>query len=342
MTDTFTIFYSWQSDLPKPTNQNGIRKSLRVATNLVEDKLIDIRIDIDEATRNTTGSPNIPLTIFTKISSCDIFICDLTTINKNSDGLRKVPNPNVLIELGYAIATLGWERIIMLFNTNFGSFPNDLPFDIDRHRASPFSIKDKSDKEGINQLTQLLNTAIYPILKELPLRPNESKSFSPKKRKRELDVKNLEWLMSKINIIVFDNFIDRMPMTILLNIIHYKDSFQSVISSNSFHLYDERLSELICRFGDNWEKSLSYDTYYLPNVHGKSNNFNIPFDLFPDELAEKDFRKLTKICLELKENFKDLLAYIRTEYLEIDLELTSEKAIKDFENNTHNKLLIST
>jgi hypothetical protein len=331
MTETFTIFYSWQSDLPKPTNQNGIRKSIRSAINLVEDELIDSRIDIDEATRNTTGSPNIPLTIFNKISSCDVFICDLTTINRDSNGIRKVPNPNVLIELGYAIATLGWERIIMLFNTNFGSFPKDLPFDIDRHRASPFLIKDNSDKEGKNKLTQLLNTAIYPILKESPLRPTELKSLSPKKRKRELDIKNLEWIMSSINIIAFDNFIERMPTTIISNILHYKDWFHNITVSNSFHIYDEKLNELIYNFGNNWEKSLSMDKYYLPDGYGKSYKFNIPFDVFPDDKAEEDFRKLTKVCIELKKNFKDLLAYIRKEYLEIDLDLTSEKALKDYE-----------
>ncbi|CAA0198068.1 TIR domain-containing protein [Tenacibaculum maritimum] len=331
MTETFKVFYSWQSDLPKPTNLNGIRKSLRSAINLVEDKLTDKRIDIDEATRNTTGSPNIPLTIFAKISNCDVFICDLTTINSDSNENRKVPNPNVLIELGYAIATVGWERIIMLFNTNFGSFPSDLPFDIDRHRASPFSITDNSDKNGKNQLTQLLNKAIYPIIKESPLKPSELKSLSPEKRKRELDIKNLEWLMSSINIIVFDNFIDRMPNTILSNILHYKDCFYNITISSSFHIYDEKLNELVYTFANNWEKSLSFYKYYSPDGFGTSYKFNIPFDVFPNEQTEKDFRILTKICIELGQNFKDLLAYIRKQYLEIDLEMTSEKALKNYE-----------
>ncbi|MGB8192315.1 MAG: hypothetical protein WCF67_10375, partial [Chitinophagaceae bacterium] len=135
------IFYSWQSDLPKLTNLNAIRQVLRDASSMIESEIEDIRIEIDEATRDLPGSPNIPKAIFGKISASDIFVCDVTTINTNTSAdLRRVPNPNVLIELGYAVATLGWDRIIMLFNTVHGNFPNDLPFDIDRHRATKFTI----------------------------------------------------------------------------------------------------------------------------------------------------------------------------------------------------------
>lgn len=80
-----------------------------------------------------TGSPNISKSIFDKIFVSDIFVCDVTTINGNAPSeLRRTPNPNVLIELGYAAATLGWERILMVHHKHYGQFPSDLPFDIDR------------------------------------------------------------------------------------------------------------------------------------------------------------------------------------------------------------------
>ena len=106
-----TIFFSWQSDLPKETNQNAIRECLRNASSLVESQVDEASINLDEATRSTSGSPNIPLTIFSKIHTCDIFVCDITTINSDQTG-KKTPNPNVLIELGYAISTLGWELYV--------------------------------------------------------------------------------------------------------------------------------------------------------------------------------------------------------------------------------------
>ena len=331
MEETFTIFYSWQSDLPKPTNQNGIRASLRNAINLVEGKLIDSKITLDEATRNTTGSPNIPATIFEKISNCDIFVCDVTTINNDTGNIRKLQNPNVLIELGYAIATIGWGRIIMLFNSNFGTFPNDLPFDIDRHRASPFSITDKFDKGGKKGLTQLLDTAIYPIIKKQPLKPAELKSLSPKERKRELDIKNLKWLMGSINIMAFDNFIDRMPKLIISNILHYKEWFDAITVSNHFHIYDKNLNKLIIRFSERWEKSLSFNEHYYSDSIGGGYQFDIPSDVFRSPESARDFEEIKEICLKLKKDFKKLLAYIREEYLEVDLELTSEKALKDYQ-----------
>jgi len=91
----------------------------RSATNSVENQIDDVIFKLDEATRNVPGSPNIPMTIFDKIIKSDIFICDLTTINTNATDIqRKTPNPNVLIELGFAISQLGWHRIIMLFLTS--------------------------------------------------------------------------------------------------------------------------------------------------------------------------------------------------------------------------------
>lgn len=118
--------------------KKAIRISLQKAISKIESEK-DVIIKIDESTLNEPGSPNIPITIFKKIKSADIFLCDLSIINSESDD-RKVPNPNVLIELGYAIAILGWERIIMVFNSSYGNLSKDLPFDIGVHRVNPFKI----------------------------------------------------------------------------------------------------------------------------------------------------------------------------------------------------------
>lgn len=336
MIETTIIFYSWQSDLPRETNQTVLRQSIRSANNLIEDDIDNIRIELDEATRETTGSPNIPQSIFSKISKSDIFICDLTTINADSEK-RKVPNPNVLIELGYAIAVLGWERIIMLFNTNYGSFPTDLPFDIDRHRTSDFKITNKADKNGKNQLIQLLKVAIKPIIEKKPLKPEEEKALSPKERKRKLDINNLTWIMSSLNIQIFDDFLDNMPTTLIARALYFKDWFCDIARSNKFHLYDKELSRLIYNFRDNWDKSFSYYKYYTPDYYGKSYKFQIPFDVFPDKKTEDDFNELTKICLELRKNFEDLLSFIRNNYLEVDLEETSQNAFDHYLNDMENK-----
>lgn len=42
--------------------------------------------------------------------------------------MRATPNPNVLVELGYAAHSLGWDRIIVVVNTAHGAI-EELPFD---------------------------------------------------------------------------------------------------------------------------------------------------------------------------------------------------------------------
>ena len=91
-----SIFYSWQSDLPGKTNRNfiedAIKKSLK---GINKDNRIIACIDRD--TKDELGSPDIRASIFNKINHSKFFVCD---VSQNENG---VPNPNVLIELGYAI-----------------------------------------------------------------------------------------------------------------------------------------------------------------------------------------------------------------------------------------------
>ncbi|WP_072426965.1 TIR domain-containing protein [Chitinimonas taiwanensis] len=158
----FSIFYSWQSDLPDETNRRAIRSALRTASSSVEAEYPGLRIALDEATRGEAGSPNIPLTILEKIKTCDAFVCDITTINASaSSEYRKTPNPNVLFELGYAVAHIGWGRIVMLFNEALGTFPLDAPFDIDRHRVSTYRLS-RAEAGSKSALASLSNLADLP------------------------------------------------------------------------------------------------------------------------------------------------------------------------------------
>lgn len=328
-----TIFYSWQSDLPKDTNQNAIRQALRDASSQVENEFEDIRIDLDEATRDASGSPNIPKMILEKIEICDIFICDLTTINANTKDKRPVPNPNVLIELGYAVATIGWDRIILVFNKIYGTFPNDLPFDIDRHRATPFSIKDKKDNNGKSQLSSVLKDAIKAIIEKAPLKPHEKKKLTPEQRKRELDISNLKLALSTIHIPTFDHFIEEFPSRIPRRIFYFKDYFASTLESNIFFIYDSELLDKLNKLKSNWIKSLSYAQHYNPDGSDRYYSFYTPGDIFPSEKAEKDFYMLVNLRAELDKDLKNLLKYIRNNYLEVDVEEASKNAFENYKND---------
>lgn len=126
------VFYSWQSDLPNKSNRQFILDCLQKAMETIhKDNLLISDWFIESDSRGETGTPELASTIFSKIDLCDIFIADVSIINKESVH-RKVCNPNVLIELGYASSKLGWEKILCVYNLSFGKI-EDLPFDI-RHR----------------------------------------------------------------------------------------------------------------------------------------------------------------------------------------------------------------
>jgi hypothetical protein len=323
------IFYSWQSDLDKDTNQNGIRLSIKSSFPQVETEFENLNLILDEATRGVSGSPNIPSKVFEKISKADIFICDLTPVGKSKN--KKIANPNVLIELGYAIAELGWERIILLFNTNYGDFPNDLPFDVDRHRATKFKINDKSDKGSKNELTKVLSESIKLILENAPLKPYQEKKVTPEEKKRNLDIDNLKKILSTIHIPTFDSFLEDAPELLIYNQLHYFEGFKAVLNSNLFYLYDQILLEKIKTVFTLLNKSLSFGQHYIFLNNAKTSKFVFPaFDQNDYDEAMEDFKILIENINQLKIDFKDLISYVRENYIEIDLKETSKIAFEDY------------
>lgn len=135
--NSFKIFYSWQSDLPNTTNRGFIESALEKAI-LNINKETNIPLAIDKDTSNKAGSPDIAHTIFEKIDDCFLFIADISLITVGSGSCKMSPNPNVLIELGYAQGVLNEENIIMIFNSAFGKI-EDLPFDLRGKRIMQYS-----------------------------------------------------------------------------------------------------------------------------------------------------------------------------------------------------------
>lgn len=149
-----TIFYSWQSDLPGSDTRNIIQDSIKDAVRLLRDT-VDIEADRD--TKGEFGSPDIAQTIFSKIDECDIFIADVSAVCQyetiDKDGNKKIkymPNPNVMLELGYAAHVVSWDRVICVLNSDYGA-PENMPFDIASRRLTPFSLKDGKSKGEVKK-----------------------------------------------------------------------------------------------------------------------------------------------------------------------------------------------
>ena len=137
---THQIFFSWQSDTLAKVSRNFIERSLQQAINgLRADAEIDPadrEMVIDRDTLDVPGSPPIMETIFAKVDEATVFVSDLTYVASRDSGGRS-PNPNVCIEHGYALKSLGWRRMIAVMNTAFGHpDQEELPFDV-RHARRP-------------------------------------------------------------------------------------------------------------------------------------------------------------------------------------------------------------
>lgn len=166
------IFYSWQSDLPNPTNRSFIETQIKKTTKSLSDELPTItEFIIDSDSRNESGTPDLAQTIFNKINECNIFIADVSIINKGSKH-RLVPNPNVLIELGYAAKTLGWSKVICIFNQCYANI-EQLPFDI-RGRKPIIYNSNNGINEEKKRLFSTLKKTIYDIVQESYLDNKES------------------------------------------------------------------------------------------------------------------------------------------------------------------------
>ena len=151
----FKLFFSWQSD---------DNKTKKILSDAIKKAVKDIRvyhnynITIEESTSNTSGSPQIVQTILDKIDSCDIFLADITPVcnyskqlGNNQSITKQVPNPNVLMELGYALSAVGMHYTICAAHQGEWN-SNDLPFDINHNRIYAFTSSNCDLSESILQV----------------------------------------------------------------------------------------------------------------------------------------------------------------------------------------------
>lgn len=133
----FGIFYSWQSDIESKYNRNFIEDVLQKSVKNINKAIADgPLLSVDKDTRGVPGSPDIVTTILQKIDRSVCFLADVTPIGRVGEKL--IPNPNVMFELGFALSSLSFERVILICNTAYGQL-NELPFDLGLKRIIPYS-----------------------------------------------------------------------------------------------------------------------------------------------------------------------------------------------------------
>lgn len=244
------FFLSWQSDRRK------CRSFVSSVVKKIPAKVADFtRTIIDRDTVNVPGSPDIGDTIFEKIDNCDLFIADITLINDKSSQCRLTPNPNVMIELGYAIKTLGWDRILLLQCSDYGSI-EDQPFDINHRRICNYTLGlDAENEEEKNKIMKESKEHVINIVAEsIHLLYENNMLFGGKKVKApkfEIAWKSNDTCMSNLS----------------LNIKNVSSALTSELKSHAFYV----------SFMDNTRKDIEYKPYFETKSLSSYNETTIHF-----------------------------------------------------------------
>lgn len=158
-----TVFYSWQSDLASKYNRNLIETVIKDALKSIKKSNQEVsEINLVSDSRDEIGTPDLPSSIFEKIEKSDLFIADISIINSGSN-FRLTPNPNVLIELGYAVKCLGWSKVICVYNEAIEDVEK-LPFDIRSRKPLLYNTHNELSEEK-KRLKNLVEKSINEIIK---------------------------------------------------------------------------------------------------------------------------------------------------------------------------------
>lgn len=183
---TKTVFYAWQSDLPSNTNRGFIRRCIdRAIKNVHTDLGVEDALRPEEGVKGAPGNVDVARTIFERIDECGIFVPDISIVTPEG-AERPIPNPNVMIEYGRATSSRGDNRIVPVFNTAFGHWLEDRPFDM-RHKNAPLTYRlpqdhDQTERDAARKmLVKQLEGAFREIINAglLGDRPTAEPVFEP-------------------------------------------------------------------------------------------------------------------------------------------------------------------
>ena len=163
---TISVFYSWQSEAPESINRYFIRDALKKAMGVIQrEYALEERPKIDHDTKGIPGVPDIVHTIFSKIEVSSAFVGDVSFTSQSTEG-RRCANANVLIELGFALHSLGDKRLILVMNDAFGSPEGQMPFNLAARRwPITFTLPSDADEKTRKQVSSDLISKLSDALK---------------------------------------------------------------------------------------------------------------------------------------------------------------------------------
>jgi hypothetical protein len=180
---TITLFYAWQSDSNPKLNRNFIRRALDDAAGRISsDTSLAVEVVVDADTEGVVGTPAVSETILKKINAADIFVGDVTFVTQTAGG-KFIPNPNVMLEYGYALRAHSFEAVMLVMNIAFGG-PERLPFDLAHLRfptryCAEAGISDGARRKLRSEFSQTLEANLRLMIQRLLQKGSQEVSFVP-------------------------------------------------------------------------------------------------------------------------------------------------------------------
>lgn len=151
------IFFSSQTW--QPEKSDIIRKGLKKAIHLLAKN--GLFVDYREASNNQTGSKLLLNVITQLIDQSFMLVGDVSNLGSILKPENYVTNPNVMFEVGYAIKSLGYDRVFLCYEGDY-----KIPSDIRGLQILQFN-KDSADDLAQKMYTAILDLAtkhmLYPV-----------------------------------------------------------------------------------------------------------------------------------------------------------------------------------
>lgn len=321
------VFFSWQSDLATDGNRRLLRASLGKAINAINAANPDVTLRYDEATERLAGSPDIVKALLDKIRSATIYVADISMITPANAG-RPCPNPNVTFELGYAVSELGWDRILLLFNLEYGSL-KEVPFDFAQNRIKPYKAGLPVSNGVSKDLEKYFIEALQRIVSADPKRPSQIRGLSPGEIRRQRDIENLNWMLSTIHVPTLETLMEELPHRIRDNSLWYWESFKGVVENGLFHLNDPVLASAALQLRRAWGCALAHDSEYH-DTPGGDHVFSNPGDAPLSRAQQLKWDAIEQARNEMRKSWDTIKTEVRDSFVEIDLKDTNKAAFNAY------------
>jgi hypothetical protein len=231
----------------------------------------------------------------------------------------------VIFELGYAVATLGWDRIVLLFNGAVGEFPGDLPFDLAGNRASRYDLALGDPTAQRDKLDKLVEVAVRAVVDKNPKRPAELKGLSRERIEHDRDVENMRWLMETLHLPTLEQHINDLPKQVTDRAMWFHEHYRGVASNPLFNVYDAVLNGAVERLLRAWDAAMAHGTQYTATSQGR-----YVFVSLGDAQLSQDRQVAWDAIEAAREEMaaaaSTILERVRSAYLEIDIQQTNQRA----------------